>query len=87
MCVCVQHDFTTENDMAAAWHWCKGNDSGVLPSPEGHRCQAYPNCSKSNKVEGLVVALEGPKLICHEEKVVVVFCHPPKVQQAEEFDF
>ena len=37
-------------------------------------------------MEGLIVALEGPKPICHEEKVVVVFWHPPKAQQAEEFD-
>ena len=29
---------------------------------------------------------EGPKLIHHEEKVVVIFCHPPKDQQIEEFD-
>ena len=32
--------------------------------------KAYPNYSKSNKVEGLVVASEGLKLINHEEKVV-----------------
>ena len=48
--------------------------------------KAYPNYSKSDKVEGLVVASKGPKLICHAEKVVVVFCHPPKDEQAEEFD-
>ena len=48
--------------------------------------KAYPDYSKSDKVEGLVVASKGPKLICHEEKVVLVFCHPPKDQQAEEFD-
>ena len=34
----------------------------------------------------LLVASEGPKPICYEEKVVVVFHHPPKDQQAEEFD-
>ena len=48
--------------------------------------KAYPNYTKSDKVEGLVVASEGPKLICCEEKVVVVFCHPPEDQEAEEFD-
>ena len=45
-----------------------------------------PNYSKADKVDGLIVVLEGPKLIHHEEKVVVVFQHPPKAQQAEEFD-
>ena len=29
---------------------------------------------------------EGPKLICHEEKLAVIFRHPPKDQQTEEFD-
>ena len=46
----------------------------------------YPNYTKADKAEGLVVASEGPKLIRHEEKVVVVFCHPPKHQQTQEFD-
>ena len=48
--------------------------------------KAYPNYTKADKAEGLVVASEGTKLICHEEKVVVVFCHPPKHQQTQEFD-
>ena len=54
--------------------------------PKDTITKAYPNYSKSNKVQGLVVLLEGPKPIHHEEKVVVVFWHPPKDQQAEEFD-
>ena len=48
--------------------------------------KAYPNYTKADKAEGLVVASEGPKPIHHEEKVVVVFCHPPKHQQTQEFD-
>ena len=48
--------------------------------------KAYPNYTKANKAEGLVVASKGPNPIHHEEKVVVVFCHPPKHQQTQEFD-
>ena len=48
--------------------------------------KAYPNYTKANKAEGLVVASQGPKLIHHEEKVVVAFCHPSKHQQTQEFD-
>ena len=48
--------------------------------------KAYPNYTKADKAEGLVVASEGPKLIRHEEKVVVVFRHPPKHQQTQEFN-
>ena len=48
--------------------------------------KAYPNCTKAVKAEGLVVAFEGPKPIHREEKVVVVFRHPPKHQQTQEFD-
>ena len=48
--------------------------------------KAYPNYTKADKAEGLVVASEGPKPIHCEEKVVVVFCHPPKHQQTQEFD-
>ena len=44
--------------------------------------KSYPNYSKSDKVEGLVAPSEGPnKLICHEEKVVVVFHHPQKTNK------
>ena len=48
--------------------------------------RAYANYTKTDKVEGLVVVSEGPKLICHEEKVVVIFGHPPKGKLTEEFD-
>ena len=48
--------------------------------------KAYPNYTKADKAEGLVVASEGPKPIRREEKVVVVFHHPPKHQQRQEFD-
>ena len=48
--------------------------------------RAYPNYVKMDKVEGLVVVLETSKPICHEEKVVVVFHHPPNADQTEEFD-
>ena len=48
--------------------------------------KAYPNYTKANKAEGLVVASKGPKPIHHEGKVVVVFHHPPKHQQTQEFD-
>ena len=34
----------------------------------------------------MVVVSEGPKLICQEEKVVIVFCHPPKGKLTEEFE-
>ena len=48
--------------------------------------KVYPNYSKSDKVEGLAVALECPKPIHCEDKVFVVFCHPPRDQQVEESD-
>ena len=48
--------------------------------------KAHPNYTKADKAEGLVVASEGPKPIRREEKVVVVFRHPPKHQQIQEFD-
>ena len=54
--------------------------------PKNLISKTYINHTKANKVEGLVVVLEGPKLIHHEEKVVVIFRHPPKDQQTEEFD-
>ena len=43
--------------------------------------KAYPNYTKANKAEGLVVASEGPKPIHHEENVVVVFHHPPNTSR------
>ena len=54
--------------------------------PKNVITKAYPNHCKADKVEGLIVALEGPKPIHHEEKVMVVFQHSPKAQHAEEFD-
>ena len=54
--------------------------------PKSIISKAYVNHTKVDKVEGLVVVLEGPKLICHEDKVVIIFHHLPKHQQMEEFD-
>ena len=48
--------------------------------------KAYANYTKTDKAEGLVVVSEGPKLIRREEKVVVVFRHPPKGELTEEFE-
>ena len=48
--------------------------------------RAYANYTKTNKAEGLVVVLEGLKLIHWEEKVVIVFCHPPRGELTEEFE-
>ena len=48
--------------------------------------KAYANYTKTDKAEGLVVVSEGPKLIHREEKVVVVFCHPPKGALTEDFE-
>ena len=47
--------------------------------------KAYTNYTKTDKAEGLVVVSESPKLIRQEEKVIVVFCHPPKGELTEEF--
>ena len=54
--------------------------------PKNLISKGYINHTKADKVEGLVVVSEGPKLICCEEKLVVIFRHPPKDQQTEEFD-
>ena len=48
--------------------------------------KAYANYTKTNKAEGLVVVSEGPKSIRQEEKVVIVFRHPPKGKLTEEFE-
>ena len=48
--------------------------------------KAYANYTKTDKAEGLVVVSEGPKSIRQEEKVVVVFRHPPKGDLMEEFE-
>ena len=54
--------------------------------PKNLISKAYPNQTKADKAEGLIVVSDGPKPIRHEEKLVVVFCHPPKDQQTEEFE-
>ena len=54
--------------------------------PKNLVAKTYVNLTKADKVEGLMVVLEGPKLIRCEEKLVVIFRHPPKDQQTEEFD-
>ena len=54
--------------------------------PKNLISMAYANYTKTDKAEGLVVVSEGPKLICQEEKVVIVFCHPPKGESTEEFE-
>ena len=48
--------------------------------------KTYANYTKTDKAEGLVDVSEGPKSICWEEKVIVVFCHPPKGKLTEEFE-
>ena len=66
-----------------------GAEVWVLESrlhPKDVISKAYPNYTMADKADGLVVASEGPKPIRHEEKVVVVFRHPPKHQQTQEFD-
>ena len=54
--------------------------------PKNLISRAYDNYTKTYKVEGLVVVSKVPKLIHHEEKVVVIFLHPPKGKSTEEFD-
>ena len=54
--------------------------------PKNLISRPYANYTKTDKVEGLVVVSEGPKLIHHEEKVVIICCHPPKGEFTEEFD-
>ena len=54
--------------------------------PKGVISKAYPNYTKNDKVHGLVVVSEGPRSIHHEEKVVVVFMHPPREKQTVLFD-
>ena len=48
--------------------------------------KAYANYTKTNKAEGLVVVFEGPKSIRQEEKVIIIFHHPPKGELTEEFE-
>ena len=54
--------------------------------PKNLISKAYANYTKTDKAEGLVVISKGPKSICREEKVIVVFCHPPKGELTEEFE-
>ena len=54
--------------------------------PKNLISKAYANYTKTSKAEGLVVVSEGPKLIRREEKVIVVFCHPPNSNLTEEFE-
>ena len=53
--------------------------------PKNLISKAYANDTKTDKAEGLVVVSEGPKSIHWEEKVVIVFRHPPKGDLMEEF--
>ena len=54
--------------------------------PKNLISKAYANYTKTDKAEGLVVVSEGPKSIRREEKVIVVFHHPPKGDLTEEFE-
>ena len=53
--------------------------------PKNLISKAYANYTKSDKAEGLVVVSKGPKSICQEEKVIIIFRHPPKGNLMEEF--
>ena len=46
--------------------------------PKNLISKEYVNYTKTDKADGLVVVSEGPKSIRWEEKVIVVFRHPPK---------
>ena len=54
--------------------------------PKNLISKAYANYTKTDKAEGLVVVSEGPKLIRREEKVIIVFRHPPKGELTEDFE-
>ena len=54
--------------------------------PKNLISKAYANYTKTDKAEGLVVVSEGPKSIHWEEKVVIIFCHPPKGELTEDFE-
>ena len=45
-----------------------------------------PTIPRLTRLRALVVVSEGPKLIRREEKVVIVFRHPPKGDLMEEFE-
>ena len=82
---CVQCDSLDKNDASSAWHWCKSVHLGIKTSSKNLISKAYANYTKTDKAEGLVVVSKGPKLIRQEEKVVVIFHHPPKGELTEEF--
>ena len=73
-----------------AWLWLGiGAKVIILVShlhPKNLISKAYPNHTKTDKAEGLIIMSESPKPFHHMEKIVVVFHHPPKDQQIEEFD-
>ena len=54
--------------------------------PKSLISKAYANYTKTDKAEGLVVVSEGPKSIRQEEKVIIIFHHPPKGNLMEEFE-
>ena len=54
--------------------------------PKKLTSKAYANYTKTDKAEGLVVVSEGSKSIHREEKVIIVFRHPPKGNLTEEFE-
>ena len=85
--VCVLHDFITENDMTAAWHQCKDDDFGVLPAPQGCHHQGLPPITASlTKLRGWLLHLKVPSQFIMKRRLLWSFHHPPKDQQAEEFD-
>ena len=53
--------------------------------PKNLISKAYANYTKNDKAERLVVVSEGPKSIRQEEKVIIIFRHPPKGDLTEEF--
>ena len=83
---CVQCDFWKK--MMHLW-LSIGAKVSILVSrlhPKNLISKAYANYTKTNKAEGLVVVSKGPKLICQEEKVIIVFRHPPKGKLTEDFE-
>ena len=54
--------------------------------PKNLISKAYANYTKTDKAEGLVAVSEGSKSIRQEEKVIIIFRHPPKGEWTEEFE-
>ena len=73
LCVCVLHEIQMKISKLQLGVRAKAMILVSCLDPRDTIAKAYPNYIKSDKVEGLDVASEGPKLICHEEKVMVVF--------------